>query len=591
MTNDVVLTAALRNNLLSLQNTQGLIDTTQFRLATGRKINSALDGPQEFFAAQALNNRASDLSRLLDSMGQSIQVIKAADAGITALTTLVEQADSIANSARDALAQGQSEAKAVGDRDLRNIDDLTGIPGITAGDTLIFSITDENGDAIQTGPFGGALGASTTVTINANDSTGDLIAAINDIQLSDLATPASATGGQAFEASLDDKGQLQIRTLNGGDFNLEFIAAGSADADSNNLSLANELGFGNTVRLVGDAAGNNNIEFTALADVVLTSFQLFDGSAVPPVIADASDTLDNLEDSSGNALFANLDDPLDDYTISVNGGTIQRINLTDGAGNPVSIQNFVDQINNNTALNQSIQASYDATTGELVLEPIGADVESIEVGVDGTGGAGPDVTANFGFGVNDTAVGGFVSGAAGEPISETIRLASAAASLAQFESDFNRVRDQITELVTNGDTGYRGTNLLFGDDLFTVFNEFRTSTLTTSGVTFTADGLGLSAANFSRISSTEGTLADVRTALENVRNFGLTLAADLNVIQTREDFTNDIINTLTEGADKLTVADQNEEGAKLLALQTRQQLGVTALSLASQSQQSILRLF
>jgi flagellin len=93
MTSDVVLTAALRSNLLSLQNTQSAIDTTQFRLATGRKVNSALDNPQSFFAAQALNNRASDLTRLLDGIGQSIQVIKAADNGVTALTKLVEQAD------------------------------------------------------------------------------------------------------------------------------------------------------------------------------------------------------------------------------------------------------------------------------------------------------------------------------------------------------------------------------------------------------------------------------------------------------------------------------------------------------------------
>ena len=100
MTSDVVLTAALRNNLLSLQNTQNSIDTTQFRLATGRKVTSALDGPQSFFAAQTLNNRASDLTRLLDGIGQSIQVIRAADNGVTALTTLVEQADSLAANAK-----------------------------------------------------------------------------------------------------------------------------------------------------------------------------------------------------------------------------------------------------------------------------------------------------------------------------------------------------------------------------------------------------------------------------------------------------------------------------------------------------------
>ncbi|PJB73092.1 MAG: flagellin [Alphaproteobacteria bacterium CG_4_9_14_3_um_filter_47_13] len=591
MTSDVVLTAALRNNLLSLQSTQGLIDTTQFRLATGRKINSALDGPQSFFAAQALNNRASDLTRLLDAVGQSIQVIKSADTGITALTSLVEQADSVANAARDALAAGQAEAKAKGDRDLRNINDLTGLPGITAGDTLIFSATDEDGNALQTAAYGGALGATTTVTIAANMSSGDLVAAINDIQISDLGTPATATGGQAFEASLDDGGRLQIRTLNGGDFNLEFIAAGSADANPNNLALAAELGFANTARLTSDGTGNSDVQFTALSDVILESFALYDGSGATPVIADASDALNVLEDQFGNALFANLDNVNDDYVISINGGGVQRINLTDAAGNPVSIQNFVDQINNNTSLNTQIQAAYDATTGALTLKPIGGDLVSIEIGVDGTGGATSPLTANFGFGVLDIAGGGFASGAAGQRVSETIRLASAAAELAQLESDFETLRDQITQLVTNGDTGYRGTNLLNGDDLFTVFNEFRTSALTTSGVTFTADGLGLVSANFSRVSSTDATIANVRDALALVRGFGSTLANALSVIQAREVFTKSIINTLTEGADKLTVADQNEEGAKLLALQTRQQLGVTSLSLASQSQQSILRLF
>ena len=113
MTSDVVLTAALRNNLLSLQNTQSLIDKTQIRLATGLKVNSALDNPQNFFAAQTLSNRAGDLSRLLDGIGQSITAIKQASTSIESLTTLVEQADSIATQARDALAGGQQEARIV----------------------------------------------------------------------------------------------------------------------------------------------------------------------------------------------------------------------------------------------------------------------------------------------------------------------------------------------------------------------------------------------------------------------------------------------------------------------------------------------
>ena len=176
MTNDVVLTAALRSNLLSLQNTQGLIDTTQYRLATGRKVNSALDNPQSFFAAQALNNRASDLTRLLDGIGQSIQVIKAADNGITALTRLVEQADSVAKQARDVLAAGQAEAKVVGNRDLRGIDDLAALPGVANNDTMVFSITTEDGTPVNLGAYGGAAAATATITINTNDSISELMA-------------------------------------------------------------------------------------------------------------------------------------------------------------------------------------------------------------------------------------------------------------------------------------------------------------------------------------------------------------------------------------------------------------------------------
>ncbi len=582
MSNDVVLTAALRSNLLSLQQTQSVIDTTQFRLATGRKVNSALDNPQSFFAAQALNNRASDLTRLLDGIGQSIQVIKAADNGITALTRLVEQADSVAKAARDVLAAGQAEAKVTGNRDLRGVNDLTAMPGITdaGGDILRFSITTEDGTAINVGAYGAGVATATAdVTITPNMSTTEMLAAINNLHLADDAN--AALGTQAFEATLDDKGQIVIKTLNGGDFRMQFIsaAAGTPENDAGNLSLAADLGFSDVSRLIPDGAGTNNVEFSSVSDVMLTSFSL--RNAATGDVAQASLTLDQIEDSSGTPLFANIDNAADVFRISINGSAIQDIDLFVG-GAAISIQSFVDQINGNTALNTKIQASYDDTTGELSIEPIDGNVDSIEMAV-----AGDDaVMTNFGFGLTN-----LTAGAAGEEMRETIRLASAAGQLAQLEKDFNNLRDQMTQLVSNGDTGYRGTNLLMGDNLLTVFNEFRTSSLTTEGVTFTADGLGLDEANFSRISSTEEMLSDVRDALGLVRNFGSTLANDLSVIQTREDYTKSLINTLTEGSDKLTVADQNEEGAKLLALQTRQQLGVTSLSLASQSQQSILRLF
>ena len=147
---------------------------------------------------------------------------------------------------------------------------------------------------------------------------------------------------------------------------------------------------------------------------------------------------------------------------------------------------------------------------------------------------------------------------------------------------------QIDTLVE--DAGYRGINLLNGDNLITDFNEDRTSTLTTEGVTFDSTGLGIAEADFTNAAGVES-IQSVRNALASVRNFGQSIANDLAVIQTRRDFTESTINTLEAGADDLTVADQNEEGANLLALQTRQTLAVTSLSLASQSQQAVLRLF
>src|SRR5689334_7143777 len=96
---DIVLTAAVRQNLLSLQGTAELLSQTQTRLATGKKVNSALDNPTNFFTAAGLDARASDISNLLDSIGNGVQVLQAANTGITSLQKLVDTAKSIANQA------------------------------------------------------------------------------------------------------------------------------------------------------------------------------------------------------------------------------------------------------------------------------------------------------------------------------------------------------------------------------------------------------------------------------------------------------------------------------------------------------------
>src|SRR5689334_302665 len=94
---NITLTASVRQNLLSLQGTADLLATTQERLATGKKVNSALDNPTNFFTAAGLDSRASDISNLLDSIGNGVQVLQAANTGITSLSSLVDTAKSIAN--------------------------------------------------------------------------------------------------------------------------------------------------------------------------------------------------------------------------------------------------------------------------------------------------------------------------------------------------------------------------------------------------------------------------------------------------------------------------------------------------------------
>ena len=109
---DIVLSSSVRQNLLSLQSTANLLSQTQNRLATGNKVNSALDNPTNYFTAQALNNRASDINNLLDGIGNGVQVLQAANTGITSLQKLVDSAKSVANQALQATS-GYSAKSAV----------------------------------------------------------------------------------------------------------------------------------------------------------------------------------------------------------------------------------------------------------------------------------------------------------------------------------------------------------------------------------------------------------------------------------------------------------------------------------------------
>lgn len=142
---DISLTASMRTNLLSLQNIQSLMDTTQERLSTGLKVNSAIDNASSYYTARSLNNRASDLSALLDSMGQGIQTIQAANEGIEAITEFVEQAKAIANSARDAASK--TDVKTLNAKFSGLTTSQT--PKTATGTSLKFEVTRTDGTALD----------------------------------------------------------------------------------------------------------------------------------------------------------------------------------------------------------------------------------------------------------------------------------------------------------------------------------------------------------------------------------------------------------------------------------------------------------
>ncbi|HEY4407230.1 MAG TPA: flagellin [Xanthobacteraceae bacterium] len=164
-----------------------------------------------------------------------------------------------------------------------------------------------------------------------------------------------------------------------------------------------------------------------------------------------------------------------------------------------------------------------------------------------------------------------------------------------LQGNYNSLLSQIDQLA--GDASYNGVNLLNGNNLKVVFNETNTSSLTISGVTFNSAGLGLTALSgsgntgFQSDTTIANTITAINAALSAVRTQAVTFGTNSSTIQTRSDFTKNLINTLQTGSDQLVLADQNQESANLLTLQTRQQLSISALSISNQAQQAVLKLF
>ncbi|WP_417689746.1 flagellin [Roseibium sp.] len=383
----ITLSSAVRTNLNSLQATSALMSSVQEKLSTGKKVNSALDNPNSFFTAKGLENRASDLSTLLDDMGQSIQTLKAADKGISAISDLVDSAKAKANQAQQTSSQSERAQYSKEYNELMTqIEDLAKDSGYKGKNLL------------------GGTGNDLSVTFN-EDGTSSL--SISSVDYTDT---TSSTGLNLSDLAEATSGTSTIA--------LNTTATGSAALTGGNL-------------LTDDA------EFTA------------------------GDTLTFTD---------------------TNGTEIASLEITD------------------------------TTTV--------ADLEAVIDGIDGASAAlaGGVLTTTSDFQL----------------------------TISSDNAAFNSAAD----LTTNG---------------------------TDSGFASDAD--------------IDATLSKLKSAQDSLRSQASTFGTNLSIVEGRQDFTKAMINTLEEGAGKLTLADTNEEGANLLALQTQQTLASTSLSLAAQADQNVLRLF
>ena len=437
---DISLTASMRSNLLSLQNTASLMDRTQERLSTGQKVNSALDNPSSYYTARSLDNRAGDLNTLLDSMGQGISTVKAANEGIESITSFVEQAKAVANSARDqssrqVAAKGEFSTTPAKVKYTFSLDskDYT-IESDKTGDKL----AEEIANYLKTATPGPNL---TSATATYDDATGKIT-----IDKDGTAANTTSIDGYSFKISVNGKKDPV------------YVDSSSA---------------------------------TSLTDVVNT----------------INTALTGLTDDNGNAIAG-----------------LKAVASDDGKSFTVESDN-------------GVEASISGSANGLTL--------------DGTTGS---------------------------------------SSRVNYMKQFNDLLEQITDLAK--DSGYKGVNLLQKDSLTVVFNEDRSSNLVIEGDDASAEGLGLvKVTDWGTNEGIDASLEKVDAAISSLRNMSSKFGNNYSILQTREEFTENLVNVLEEGADKLTLADMNEESANMLALQTRQQLAVNSLSLASQASQSVLQLF
>jgi flagellin-like hook-associated protein FlgL len=528
----IVLSASVRQNLLSLQSTSQLLATTQNDLATGNKVNSALDNPTNYFTASALNSRASDISSLLDSVGNGVQVLQAANTGITSLKSLLDSAKSIANQALQA-SSGYTQKSQFS----------ATITGATANNLLGTPDTPATVTGTEVQNAGSDIDGSTTLS--------DLGFADGNSFSINGKTVTIATGGTGAAAatSTDADGNITV--------NLSWGSTPTDTTVSDLLSaLGTSLGTGATASVASGAITLTNATADTTGNLVLA-----DGSG---------GLLAKLGLTAGTTAATNSAMQGKTLTIgSTAGGTATDITFGTGAGQISTL----NDLNSALAAN-NLMATID-TNGNLTISTTNNNASATIGDVGGT----------------STDTGGiFVSSAGAQtaPVAD----ASSQETRSGLVSQYNTIMQQIK--TTAQDSSFNGVNLLNGDLLQLTFNETGSSVLNIQGNTDDPAGLGLNdltaGTDFLDNAGTNKIIAAINNASNVLDSQASTLGSNLSIVQIRQQFSTSMINVLQTGASNLTLADPNELAADSQALSTRQSIAVSALALANQSQQSVLQL-
>jgi flagellin len=542
----IVLSASVRQNLLSLQSTATLLATTQNDLATGNKVNSALDNPTNFFTAQSLNNRASDIANLLDGIGNGVQVLQAANTGITSLQKLVDSAKSVANQALQTQVGYSTRANVTSGPITRNgvAVDGTDLRGLGTVSNRIYT-----GGVVSVGAGPGTTTAATTL---ATLGTGGTAMANGDVLVVNGKTIKFDTTTVTNQTSATDAF---------GNTTFYLGTSGTAPTVGNLLS-AIDTAAGNT--------GTGSVASTVANSGSATSaLQLNTGVNSDLTLAGTAAVKLGLTAGTYNRTGDTLT-----FT-ALGSGLATTVTFGDGTGGTVKTLNDLNTLLAGDNLSASINSS-----GQLTVSTSN-DYASFSVPtVAGTAQSGGD--ANGAFQISKGAV--TVTNPIKDPVSQAIRQ--------NLVVQYNNIIAQID--TTAQDASFNGVNLLNGDSLKLVFNETGKSTLTITGLTFNSGGLGLSSlvqgTDFIDNAATNRVLTSLNAASSTLRSQASTLGSNLSIVQIRQDFSKSLINVLQTGSSNLTLADTNEEAANSQALSTRQSIAVSALALANQSQQSVLQL-